>query len=246
MRKSQDSFVVAAKPAFSKKSPLPLDRVQIYPTRYSSGMEETTEQEPQRANFKCPSCRESMPQAEEECPHCRLTLRRLDLKFGAIPLHSRYLTDRAECLPIAEVKKVMRLLQAFGKKFPQLLFSVFIADLPPGRSTHEFAFWLANRGRFSRLDAVGADNFDLLLVIDVGARSAALTAGYGLEEHLSEEDLEDALSAAFPHFRDGDIAGGIRGCVEWMTQHLRALSRKTAQLKTLDNRSAKMTEASLP
>lgn len=186
-----------------------------------------------------------MSHAAEECPHCRLTLRQLDLKFGAIPLHSRYLTDRAECLPMAELKKLMRLLQAFDKKFPQLLFSVFIADLPPRRNTHEFAFWLANRGRFNRLDAVGADNFDLLLVIDVGTKSAALTAGYGLEDHLSETDLKDALSAGFPHFRDGDIAGGIRACLEWMTQHLRDLSRKTAQLGAPNERSAKMTEASV-
>ena len=105
-------------------------------------------------------------------------------------------------------------------KFPQSLFSVFVTDLPAEISIREFAFWLANRARFSSADATGAENFDLLLVIEAKTGNAALTVGYGLEKFISEDDLSVALTAARPALRRGKLERGIRLCVEEMTRLL--------------------------
>ena len=50
----------------------------------------------------------------------------------------------------------------------------------PSGPIGEYAFWLMNRARFGFLEAVGGDNFDLLLAIDVERGAAALVLGYGL------------------------------------------------------------------
>ena len=145
-----------------------------------------------------------------------------------MPLHSRYLTDRARSLTTGEVNRLGKLLRRFENKFPQSLFSVFVTDLPAGTNIREYAFWLANRAQFGSVEAVGAYNFDLLLVIESGARSAALTVGYGLEKFILQDDLNVALTAALPAFRKGEMERGIRLCVEEMTKQLTDICKGTA------------------
>ena len=142
--------------------------------------------------MKCPSCASTLTSAEPRCPRCKLTLQTLDIKFGALPKHAMYFTDRTDRVPFREMATMRRALELFHRRFPQCLFSVFVADLPRGTSVSEYAFWLANRARFSSVEHARGENFDLLLVVDVSGRAAALSAGYGLEEHLQEEDLQAA------------------------------------------------------
>ena len=120
----------------------------------------------------------------ERCPSCKFALRKSDIKFGRPPLHSQYLTDLSGRLSLNEMTKLRGQLEIFDKKFPQSLLSVFVAELSPGIQVAEYAFWLANRARFNTIEAVGADNFDLLLVIDPLSGAAAFTVGYGLEKYL--------------------------------------------------------------
>jgi uncharacterized membrane protein YgcG len=179
--------------------------------------------------MKCPACGNSLDAPAAVCPSCKFSLRRLDTRFGSVPLHSRYLTDRASSLTRAEAKRLGDQLQRFEKKFPQSVFSVFVTDLPAGTSISEYAFWLANRAQFGSVEAVGEYNFDLLLVIDADTGNAALTVGYGLEKIISEEDLNVALTAALPSLRGGQLERGIRLCVEEMTKQLTDIGKaKTA------------------
>jgi uncharacterized membrane protein YgcG len=164
--------------------------------------------------MKCPSCASPLATAEPRCPSCKLTLKALDIKFGALPRHSTYFTDRTDRVPLREMAAMRDTLELFHRRFPQCLFSVFVADLPRGTSVREYAFWLANRARFSSVENAQGENFDLLLLIDVGARAAALNVGYGLEEHLREEDLEAALDAFTGPMREGDMPAGVQACVE--------------------------------
>jgi uncharacterized membrane protein YgcG len=180
--------------------------------------------------MKCPACGNSLDEPAAVCPSCKFALRRLDIKFGAVPLHSRYLTDRARSLTAGEVKRLGDLLRRFEKKFPQSVFSVFVTELPTGTNIREYAFWLANRAQFGSVEAVGAYNVDLLLVIESGARSAALTVGYGLEKFILEDDLNLALTAALPAFRKGEMERGIRLCVEEMTKQLSDICKATADI----------------
>jgi uncharacterized membrane protein YgcG len=133
-------------------------------------------------------------------------------------------TDRAGRLSLSEMPKLRAQLEIFEKKFPQSLFSVFVTELSPGDSVAEYAFWLANRARFSSIEAVGSENFDLLLVIDAQAGAAAFTVGYGLEKYLQENDLENILATAAPTFREGDLARGILICIDQTVQRMRVVS----------------------
>lgn len=181
--------------------------------------------------MKCPSCGSRFNEPVERCPECKLSLQRLDLKFGMVPRHSRFLSDRAHRLELKEMETLREGLRLFEKKFPQVLLSVLITDLPAGSEAGEYAFWMANRARFSSVEKTGADNFDLLLVIDVISETAALTAGYGLERFVTEEDLAKAMTAVAGPLRKGDFAGAIRACLEKLTRILRERSETARKLE---------------
>ena len=176
-------------------------------------------------SMKCPSCLGLLPTATPQCPHCKLTLRRLDIKFGIVPRHSVLLTDRTGRLPKREARELRRLLQSFHGKFPQSLFSVFLRRQLPG-SIAEYTFWVANRGRFGKVHTVAGNNFDIVLGLDVDACAVALLIGYGLEQYLTERDLERALASASAAFYDRDFGRGIRLCVEFLTERMRDLVKE--------------------
>jgi uncharacterized membrane protein YgcG len=180
---------------------------------------------------KCPSCGIPLADPAPRCPHCKFALQKVDAKFGAVPRHSSYLTDRSGWLPLPEIARLRALLRLFHKKFPQSLFSIFVADLPEDVSVGEFAFWLSNRARFSSAARVGAENFDLLLVVDLTANAAAFTAGYGFEEHLEESDLLDVLKGLSEGLDDTNLAGGLSNVIERLTRLLRARSRQARELE---------------
>jgi uncharacterized membrane protein YgcG len=172
------------------------------------------------------------------CPACKLSLQRLDVKFGMVPRHSRYLTDRSGRLPLNEMEQLRASLRLFEKKFPQILLSLFIDNFPPGTSASEFAFWLANRARFSSIEQQAGENFDLLLVLDLATGSAALTSGYGLEASVPERYLEEALEAMAGPLRQGDISGGVRALLEVLTRRLRESSKRPGTTEAATNELA--------
>ena len=177
--------------------------------------------------MKCPSCATPLEFAPARCPVCKLSLQRLDVKFGMVPRHSRYLTDRTSRIPMSDINQLRAALRLFERKFPQILFSVFIDDLDEDFSVAEYGFWLANRARFSSLEKKHGENFDLLLVVDLATRSASLTAGYGLENHVSENDLQVALDELAAPLRQGDVGAGIRALLETLTRTVRVRARES-------------------
>lgn len=176
--------------------------------------------------MKCPSCGTPFATPVPECPKCQLSLRQLDARFGTVPRHTRYVTDRSEHLPLREIKKLRRLLQIFERKFPQSLFSVFVIEHLQNGSISEYNFWLFNRARFSSIEAVEGDNFDLLLGIDLEAGAAALNIGYGLENYVAEDDLQAGLAVAQDAFRAGDYPRAIRECVTFMMNRMREIAKE--------------------
>ncbi len=119
------------------------------------------------------------------------------------------------------LRKALRL---FEKKFPQILLSVLVTELPAQHPVGEFAFWMANRARFSSVEKVETDNFDLLLTVDVASQKAALVTGYGLEPFVQEEDLQVALEALARAMQTEKLAPSIHVFLEALTKQLRQLS----------------------
>jgi uncharacterized membrane protein YgcG len=179
--------------------------------------------------MKCPSCQTPFSAPVAQCPNCKLSLQRLDVKFGAVPRHSRYVTDFSGSLSQRDIAEVRTLLRLFNRKFPQSRFSVFVTNQIAKGTVAEYAFWLMNRARFGFPEALGTDNFDLLLAIDVQRNAAALIIGYGLENYISERDLERALAEAASGFHDGDFARGIGVCVEFMMNRMREIAKKVEE-----------------
>ncbi|MEP6603860.1 MAG: hypothetical protein ABJB69_07930 [Spartobacteria bacterium] len=136
------------------------------------------------------------------------------------------MTDRSDSLPLPAIKELRALLSLFQRKFPQSLFSVLVMDGVLNGTIAEYTFWLANRARVSSIEAVGGENFDILLGIDLRDGMAALQVGYGLEHYLTERDLERALAQGSSAFHGGDIAGGIRACVEFTMERLREAAKE--------------------
>ena len=137
------------------------------------------------------------------------------------------------------------MLELFHQRVPQCLFSVFVVDLPRGTSVGEYAFWLANRARFSSVEEVQGENFDVLLLIDVNGQAAALNAGYGLEEHLREDDLQAALGAFAQPMRANDMPAGVQACLDALEERLSArwLSLHEAQRESVVTPAAEETWA---
>jgi len=158
-----------------------------------------------------------------QCPHCGLSLPGLDLKFGAIPRHSPFVSDSTGRLTAREISQLEEVFRLFSRKFPQSRFSVFLTSQIPNGVIGEYAFWLMNRARFGFTEAAGGENFDLLLVIDVEQMAAALVAGYGLENYVTERDLERALAEAATDFHRSDWVRGIHSCVDCMTNRMREI-----------------------
>lgn len=171
--------------------------------------------------MKCPSCGSLLEAPLPRCPQCKLSVQKLDGQFGFVPAHSRFLSDRSGTLTLPEMEQLRESLRLFHKKFPQTLLSVFVAELPAGTSVADYAFWMANRARFTSADKVGGENYNLLLVIDLSGEAASLTSGYGLEKNVPEETLQRALDDFVTGAERDDLAAGIRACIDSLTRQLR-------------------------
>jgi uncharacterized membrane protein YgcG len=206
--------------------------VQSVRARFIEGHARSTQGESRPADIrfmKCPSCGTAFEKPVERCPHCKLSLQRLDMKFGLVPAHSRFLTDRTGKVPLDEMKELRAALRLFQKKFPQCLLSVFVTELPNGSSVSEYAFWMANRAKFASVETTQNENCNLLLIIDLTAEAAAIAVGYGLEPYVAEEELQKVLDQLANGIRDGGLSAGLRTCIDTLTRRLRELSAKARQ-----------------
>ncbi|MDQ6860791.1 MAG: TPM domain-containing protein [Verrucomicrobiota bacterium] len=153
-----------------------------------------------------------------------MSVHKLDARFGMVPAHSRLLSDRSATLTLPEMKQLRAQLRLFHKKFPQSLLSVFVTELPANANVREYAFWMANRARFTAADRVRSENFNLLFVIDIAHGGAALTTGYGLENYVPESALQRALDDFAAAAQADGLAPGISACIESLVRQLRELA----------------------
>src|SRR5438309_1794447 len=84
--------------------------------------------------MKCPSCAQSLETAAPRCPHCKFSMEKLDDRFGLVPAHSRFLSDRSGTMELADMHRLRDELRLFHRKFPQSLLSVLVTELEPGTS----------------------------------------------------------------------------------------------------------------
>ncbi len=177
-----------------------------------------------KAKFTCPNCSEPIQEPLEECLACGLHLDRLDGMTGTIPRHDSFVTDYQEAMSRGASRRLSLFLFQLGKQFPQATFSVFFFPPPLSVPHRLYAFWLANRGRFSPLTAQREHNFSSLLFVDCDRGRAVLTVGYGLEQSISAKELEQCLAAGRSAFNQGNYARGVRKCFTELARRLRRIA----------------------
>ena len=191
--------------------------------------------------MKCPSCAATLNTPLPECPFCGLTVDSLDIRFGALPRYLQFFTDRSSSLPLGGMAEIRTLLSLYARRFPQSRLCVFVLPEVKNGTIAEYIFWLGNRGRFNPEDPFAGDNFDLLLGLDLKGRQAALMAGYGLEQYLSDEDLNEMLLQSAKQFQANDFIGGIRTCIQVVMDRLRNIALRIEREEREQSRRASET-----
>jgi hypothetical protein len=179
----------------------------------------------EKAKLFCPNCGHPVLEPMDECVECQLHLDRLDSIAGTVPRHDSFVTDYQEAMSFGAAKRLSGHLFMLGKRFPQATFSVFFFP-PPPRIPHKlYAFWLANRGRFSPLTARSEKNYSVLLLVDCDRGQAVLNVGYGVETILDEDTLAECLMKAKPAFDRGKYDSGVRACFASVSHKLMVAAR---------------------
>ncbi len=177
----------------------------------------------EKSELRCPNCGNPVVLRESgECAECELHVDRLDELAGTVPRHDSLVTDYQEAMSPAAARRLSAFLLRLGRQFPQATFSAFFFPPPEGLPHRLYAFWLANRGRFSSLAARGGKNFSVLLLLDCDRGVAVLTVGYGLEHFLTEEALTLCLEKGRSRMQRGDYAGTVRVVMSEVARLMRA------------------------
>lgn len=171
--------------------------------------------------MRCPVCLSYGEESTPRCEVCGLSLDHLDSIFSAEETRVGTIVDENNVLNHGEISLIRTFLQDFHQAFPQLILVVYLGHIPGKMEigSRETAFWLANRARPSSF-SFRHRRASLLLYVDVQQLRAVLTAGYGFNDYLSEEDLKLALNQGKRYLQVGDYARGVLSTLTVLTAHL--------------------------
>jgi hypothetical protein len=148
-------------------------------------------------SFICPSCQSRLAPGQSACPACLFSLEELDRRLGIPPQLFGPVADPLKTLSSSAVRRITSQVDRIERKFPQVRVAVALQEVPYNVTLPVFTFWLFNRGGFSSSVDRGAENFLVLLLINVSPSAplkASAMIGYGLEPFLSSEDLAACLT----------------------------------------------------
>ena len=170
--------------------------------------------------MRCPYCKSAIVAGSVTCHSCGLSLERVTKLFGVAPTGTGGILDQAEILSAADKRSIRSSANELSIRFPQTYLTIATARLSEGTSLGAFAFWIFNQGGIVREIDRGANNYEILLSIDVAGGRCSLMVGYGLEGLISESALEALIAAAQPLFAEGRFATGIGVVIAGMKSEL--------------------------
>jgi uncharacterized membrane protein YgcG len=163
--------------------------------------------------MRCPHCQAPLHEQSPCCPQCHFDLDEAGRTFGLPPQLQIPLTDLASVLTARQQGTIVKALNSFSQRFPQVLFHVVVAKLPKDQNIREVAFWLFNRGKLcAAVESAGACH-DALLFLDAENHRAACVVGYGLEPFLAEEALHSIAEAAVMGLRTQNYMEAIHAAL---------------------------------
>lgn len=149
----------------------------------------------------------------DSCPHCGFTMTHAEEVFGQEDVRLRKFADVAGVFRMKEREPMRRVLERFEKKFPQLFVSVYLGAFEEMNSLRQFGFWMLNRAAYEDVDLERPNENGILIVVDVNAKTAAITFGYSLMPYLDEDSTFAALSAGHPMFLQSDYLSALKSVV---------------------------------
>lgn len=176
--------------------------------------------------MKCPRCVQRVHRIARQCPHCGFSIADVDQIFGEDDVRLGTLTDAAGVLRKRERLALRRMLRNFESTFPQLFFGVYFGTFKELPSLRQFGFWLLNRGAFEDVEVSRPNEAGILLCVDVGGKSAGISYGYAVQPFLDDEATFKAVSAAHPHFLQGQWLKASEVVIRKISRNLRRQSRR--------------------
>ena len=146
--------------------------------------------------MRCPCCRQPLPSAAAECPHCRFSFASAQRYFGGGAPLEFPLSDLAGRLGWRQSRRVRRRLLGMAEVFPQIQFAAVLLEAREDVPFAAQAFWLFNGGGLAPAQESGHLCRLMLFVLDVAQSRAACMVGYGLEPFIPPEALNRIAGAA--------------------------------------------------
>jgi uncharacterized membrane protein YgcG len=176
----------------------------------------------------CPYCQFWIAEQAPSCPSCGLNASRADALLGTPPELSGGVEDMSSIVSAWQMHRLRRKVAAFQREFPQVVVHVCIGQFPTEQPFELYAFWLFNRGAIGQAAPLGAENFDILLVLDPTNRRAATMLGYGWENLMSRAALQPCWAKVDPYFRAGKW---YQGFIAWLDFHRAAFKTCWQQIQ---------------
>ncbi|MDF1751864.1 MAG: TPM domain-containing protein [Verrucomicrobiales bacterium] len=180
--------------------------------------------------MRCPSCQRPVDHEAESCYSCGYSAIESMKRFGSNQVKMRRVHDAADCLRVKDSEMIERTLNRLEKRFPQLVFAVYLGDLNETISIGELGFWLLNQVTIEGAGYAKTNESAVLLVVDVNFKKAGLSLGYFTEMLLGEEDCLRALAAGRSHFANGEFGTGV---VDLFTKVEKSLIKQAKKMKGL-------------
>ena len=161
-------------------------------------------------------------------------------QFGSNQVKMRQIHDAADCLRVKDSQQIIKTFGRMEKRFPQLLFAVYLGELNQSISIAELGFWLLNQSKIERDDYSRSNEAGILLVIDVECQQAGISLGYFAEQLVSDDDCLRALTSARSNFINGDFGQGVVTTFQKLEKSLLKQARKMKGLSRNEKQALMM------
>ncbi|MDA7921855.1 zinc ribbon domain-containing protein [Verrucomicrobiales bacterium] len=180
--------------------------------------------------MKCPSCQRPVDHEAESCYSCGYSELEASERYGSNLVVLNRVHDAAHCLRKQERDELSETLDRLELKFPQMLFCVYLGNLPSHLCISELGFWLLNHGQVRGAEYVRPNENAILVVVDMVTKQIGISLGYFAETLISEEDAYRALTHSRPHLINSEYGEGIEKVFLRLSKVLQKKGRKLRKL----------------
>ena len=180
--------------------------------------------------MKCPSCQRPVDHEAESCYSCGYSELEASERYGSNLVVLNRVHDAAHCLRKQERDELSETLDRLELKFPQMLFCVYLGNLPSHLCISELGFWLLNHGQVRGAEYARPNENAILVVVDMVTKQIGISLGYFAETLISEEDAYRALTYSRPHLINSEYGEGIEKVFLRLSKVLQKKGRKLRKL----------------